>query len=260
MTGDTSKLTEWAAQLEFPSDHTTFFNFLASHDGIGVTPARGILSEEEIDFMVETVKSHGGVVSYKDNGDGTQSAYELNISFMDAICHPEESDQVRVSKFIAAQSILLSLRGVPGIYAHSILGSRNDYAGLESSGINRRINREKLERGKLESELQDPTSLRHQVFNAYKHLIQVRRENKAFHPNAPQDVLRLETGVFALVRGTGADKILCLVNTEDKSKELRIDFPEIGFPGELRDLLADEEINSTVLELKPYQVAWIKSA
>jgi sucrose phosphorylase len=51
-TGNAQKLTGWAAALELPSPQTTFFNFLASHDGIGMNPARGILSQAEIDALV----------------------------------------------------------------------------------------------------------------------------------------------------------------------------------------------------------------
>jgi len=56
---------------------------------------------------------------------------------------------------LAAHAILLSVTGVPAIYDHSLPGSRNDYKGLEESGINRRINREKLEYGRIVHELEN---------------------------------------------------------------------------------------------------------
>lgn len=45
--GNAEKLTEWAASLEPTNPQTTYFNFLASHDGIGMRPVEDILSEEE---------------------------------------------------------------------------------------------------------------------------------------------------------------------------------------------------------------------
>ena len=87
-TGNSRVLSKWAAGLNLPSDHTTFFNFLASHDGIGVNPARGILSDIEIDALIERVIQHGGLVSYKDDASGVQIPYELNINYFDALSDP----------------------------------------------------------------------------------------------------------------------------------------------------------------------------
>ena len=120
-TGDARRLRRWAQTLELPSDRVTFFNFLASHDGIGMNPARGILDQEEIDALVQTALDHNGFVSYKNNPDGTKSPYELNISYFDALSNPlgDESEDTQIARFLAAHSIMLALRGLPGIYFHS---------------------------------------------------------------------------------------------------------------------------------------------
>ena len=136
-TGNATYLNQWAATLETPSDRTTFFNFCASHDGVGVTPARGILPAAEIEKMAERVEALGGRVSYKTNSDGSQSAYELNISYLNGLGVPEaeESDGLKAKRFLLSQAIMLALRGVPGIYFHSLFGSENWEAGIEASGI-----------------------------------------------------------------------------------------------------------------------------
>jgi glucosylglycerate phosphorylase len=127
LTGSARYLTAWAQQLSLPSTKVTFFNFLASHDGIGLNPARGILSEEEILEMVARVEAHGGLVSSKTNPDGTQSPYEMNISYFDALSDPNSAEpvEVQVQRFLGSQAILLAMAGLPGIYVHSLLGSRN---------------------------------------------------------------------------------------------------------------------------------------
>ena len=89
-TGNAETLTRWASTLELPSSGTTFFNFLASHDGIGVTPVRGWLSDDDLKSMLERVQALGGYVSYKNNPDGTQSPYEMNINYLDALGDPEK--------------------------------------------------------------------------------------------------------------------------------------------------------------------------
>ena len=145
-TGDAVVLSDWAAQIKKVSDSTTFFNFTASHDGIGVRPVEGILSEAEVGALVERAQAHGGAVSFKTNSDGSQSPYELNINYFDALSDPasDEPLDLQVRRFIASQAIQLAFMGMPGIYIHSLLGSRSWQAGVEQTGRLRSINRENL--------------------------------------------------------------------------------------------------------------------
>ena len=141
-TGDVTRLSAWANTIERISDRITFFNFCASHDGIGVTPARGLLSEEEIDAMLKMVETHGGRISVKANSDGTYSPYEMNITYFDAITDPAvtlHDQETAVKRFLCSQAIMLSLVGVPGIYFHSLYGSRNWEDGVTTFGYNRAI-------------------------------------------------------------------------------------------------------------------------
>jgi sucrose phosphorylase len=241
-TGSAEILTKWAAALSTPSTQTTFFNFLASHDGIGLMPARGMLSDDDISKMAARVQAVGGFVSYKNNPDGSQSPYELNVNFVDALSDPEnpESDVELVAKrFLATQSIMLALRGVPGVYFHSLFGSRNWVEGVEQTGRNRSINREKLDRERLEPELADPNSLRYHVFKAFHHMLKVRKTNPAFHPWGEQQVLSVDKGIFALLRTSldGDTHTLCLHNVTAKTINLKIDLAELPFDG-LRYLLS----------------------
>lgn len=222
-TGNAEKLSRWAATLATPSSQTTFFNFLSSHDGIGMNPARGILSQAEIDALVARATTHGGFVSYKHNSDGSKSPYELNITYFDALSNPAagEPEDVQIKRFLVAHAIQFALAGMPAIYFHSLFGSRNDRAGAEASGIHRRINRQKLTRAELDTELARPDSLRARVFAGMCDLLKQRHANQAFAPNARQRVLELDARVFALIRepedGTA---MLCLHNVSDVSVKL----------------------------------------
>ena len=197
-TGDATRLRRWAQALVLPSERVTFFNFLASHDGIGLNPARGILDPGEIDALVQTAIDHNGFVSYKNNPDGTTSPYELNISYFDALSSPtaEESLHTQVARFLAAHSIVFALRGLPGIYFHSLFGSRGDRKGAEESGIPRRINRKKLEVASLEAELDQPDSLRAQVFAGMQSMLAARASHPAFNPFAEQEILDAPADLF----------------------------------------------------------------
>lgn len=267
LTGDAKHLLEWADSLGKISEDTTFFNFLASHDGIGLIPAKGILTDEAVQAMVEKIKDHGGYVSYKSNGDGTQSPYELNINYFDALSNPNDEEDVKVDRFIAAHSILLCLAGVPGIYVHSLLGSRSYQRGVEQTGRYRSINREKLDRNAVEHALKTPTSLRAKVFNRLKHLIQKRRCENAFHPLASQQIIFANSHVFSILRISrdGNEKLICLVNVSDSLQAVNLELGhlEIETAAVLRDVITGQMIEnqggniSVVLE--PYQVMWIKS-
>lgn len=242
--GDASHLTRWAATLKAPSDRTTFFNFLASHDGIGVNPARGILPQPEIDFLVERCQAHGGFINYKHVADGSKIPYEMNIVYFDAVNDPSagEALETQVNRFMVAQAIMLSLAGMPGIYFHSLFGSRNDREAALQSGINRRINRQKFTRSELEAELNDPASLRSRVFARFQELLQTRRAHSAFAPNAHQQVLAVDERAFVVLRASrdGKDRVLCLHNLSDQTVQL----PALGGAVDLA-------------RLSPYEVKWL---
>jgi sucrose phosphorylase len=182
LSGDARVLSRWAAGLDLragpfgPEQETCFFNFTASHDGIGVMPARGLLSDAQVQALVEATLAHGGQVSYKNNADGSTSVYELNISYFDALSDPASAEPVetQVQRFIVSQAIMLALAGVPGIYVHSLLGSRSWRKGVAQMGRNRTINRQKFELDTLERELADPSSLRSLVFGTYGDLLRAR--------------------------------------------------------------------------------------
>ena len=249
-------LTQWAKGLTSEAmdnleqgRKTTYFNFLASHDGIGVRPTEGILTDEHRQMMCGEVERKGGRVNFKTNSDGTHSPYELNINYLSAITEPDDSDTMKARKFMAAQSILLSFIGVPAVYYHSLLGSENDVEGMLDSGINRRINREKLHLDTLEAELAEPGSLRNQVFGQMQRLMTLRQQHKAFSPQSAQKVLELGEGLFALQRGQDNETIRFAVNLT--STEQAVEFEQGGFD------LVSQEVRSSHFTLKPYQFVWL---
>ncbi|HEY89782.1 MAG TPA: sugar phosphorylase [Thermoflexia bacterium] len=268
LSADASYLTAWAADLEsdLPTAQTNFYNFLASHDGVGVRPVEGILPAVEVEMLAERVAAHGGHVSYKTNADGSQSPYELNISYFDALSAPEGDEPlaVQVARFMASQAIMLALRGVPAIYVHSLCGSRNYYAGVEETGRYRSINREKFRRAELEAALDDSDSLRARVFTAYRRLLTARKEHAAFHPHGSQQVWELHPALFALTRTApdASESLLCLHNVAGKpvTVQLAAELPQAD-SASVRDIISDEtwevKAGRLTLTLEPYQVLWL---
>jgi len=250
---DATVLTEWATGLQLESSGNTFFNFTASHDGIGVRPLEGILPTRELDALVEVVKTNGGQVSYKRNPDGTDSPYELNITYVDAILADQGSS--RADRFLASQSIQYVLPGVPATYIHSLLGSRNWTAGVAQTGRARTVNREKLQVEAVIQELKDPESFRSQVFYPYIDLIKTRIRQPAFHPNAEFEILNMGPQVFAIKR-SAKNQTICAVTNISKS-EITVCIPPEDAPDGALDLISGQTFRPDSIKLKPYQYLWL---
>ncbi|AHC16541.1 sugar phosphorylase [Salinispira pacifica] len=298
--GDASHLRDWARTIPSGNPgpvgyHSTYFNFCASHDGIGVTPAHGILSEDELQDLYDAAESRGGRISYKATPQG-KIPYELNINYFSAIADPDLPTDIRVKKFLASQAVLLSLAGVPGIYIHSLIGSENWEEGVNLTGANRTINRQKLFLSRVEEELADPDSLRSLVFSGYTNMIKTRRKQKAFHPAGKQSILDVGSEeVFAVLResplpphgGEPEQIVLCLINTSARPVNARLN-RNLGYTGiagkdsgpDFYDLLSDQMFctslqcfdqeetdgdtredlseRTAVLKLAPWEVLWLE--
>jgi sucrose phosphorylase len=263
---DATHLTRWAQSLHLPSDQVAFFNFTASHDGIGLNPARGILPDSEIDFLVDRCLAHGGFINCKHNPDGSESPYEMNIVYFDAVNDPAagESLETQVNRFIVSQAIMLALRGLPGIYFHSLFGSRSDREAALSSGINRRINRRKFLRAELEAELTENRSVRPGVFRRYRALLRARRNQPAFHPRGGQRVLTCDPRVFAVMRTSdGSEPVLCLHNVSNEWVGMSVTRDKFVPGGAWTDLLSEHVHRvaaggTLTVTLRPYEVNWLK--
>ncbi len=254
---DSTILSQWAKGLHLKSPGNTFFNFTASHDGIGVRPLEGILPKEEIDRLIQIVKKNGGNVSYKKNPDGTESPYELNITYVDALLdNTVENDTYHAQRFLASQSIQFALPGVPAAYIHSILGSRNWDEGLRQTQRARTINREKLNADQVISELENTESFRSEIFYPYIEMIKTRRNQQAFHPNTDFEILDINPGVFAIVRYCESQTIYALTNIT--SKNIQVSLSEKRVPVEMKDIISGKIFNTNPLMLNPYQFVWLK--
>ncbi|MBE3514071.1 sugar phosphorylase [Enterobacter cloacae complex sp. I2] len=250
---DVKALSQWAGSLALPSTHTTWFNFLASHDGIGLNPLRGILPESEILSLVEKLQQEGALVNWKNNPDGTRSPYEINVTYLDALSLQDISDDERIARFILAHAVLLSFPGVPAVYIQSILGSRNDYEGVERLGYNRAINRKKYTAGQVDSELNNKKSVRSQIYSRLSELIAIRRGESAFHPDSQAVFDAVGEQILKIIRvAENGERITALFNFSNKMQTVY----EQTLSG--KELLSGQHISGTDLTLNPWQVMWIK--
>jgi glucosylglycerate phosphorylase len=258
--GDARVLRDWAIGLHAPSAEATFFNFLASHDGIGVRPVEGILPRAEVDALAARVLERGGRVSRKADVGGGESPYELNVSLFDALADPEAGEDDGVRRLVAAHALMLALPGVPGVYVHSLLGSRNDQAAVAATGRARSINRGRFVWDELVAELAHPAGRRRQVLDGLRHLLRARAAHDAFHPAAPQRWPEAPPNVAAIVRSTPTHDVLCLQHVG--GPPLAVDGARLlgrPWPAGARDLLRGGAVADAHVALEAHDVRWIEA-
>jgi len=251
-------LSEWAKTLRVSSPYNTFLNFTASHDGIGVRPLEGILSKSEVERLVDIVKKNGGGVSYKRNPDGSNSPYELNVTYVDALRDPENKQDIwHIPRFLASQAIQFALPGVPASYIHSVLGSRNWSMGVRRTKNARTINREKLQVDEVLSQLKDPETFRSRIFYNYIKMIKVRKKQSAFHPKADFEILEINPKAFVIAR-YAKDQIIYAI-TNISSNRIVLSLSGATAHSWMNDLITGEDFRTNELGLNPYQFVWLST-
>lgn len=265
---DATALSKWASGLKKVSNTTTLFNFLDSHDGIGLMAVQSLLQKDEIDFIIQRVKEHGGYVSYKTDEDGTEVPYEVNITWFSAL-NREGCDggdiAYQVKRFVASRIIALVLQGVPGIYLHSLIGTKNDIEAVLRTNSKRDINRTVISYKAINKALEDPLSKISRINRELGRLITIRTTQRAFHPNGEQRILMLSPDVFTVLRISPEKnkRILALTNVTNKVCHLEVSLSELGTDETCwYDLVSDmewmAENKKLYVNMQPYDVIWLE--
>lgn len=255
--GSSRALRQWASSLDGGGGSTTFFNFLASHDGIGLNPLRGILPEGEIVALAQDLAREGALISWKTDPDGTTSPYEINVTWLDALNNAQYDDDIRLQRFLLAHGILLAFPGVPAVYVQSILGSRNDSEGVRVTGQNRTINRQKYALCDIRQALAATGSLRQRIYTALSQLIQVRIGQPAFHPDNPMILVDSDNSLLVMQRQAKdpQDTLWCVFNVSARPVSYRL--PE---PRGYHDVISGEKTEGKEeLVLGAWQFRWLRA-
>ncbi len=261
--GNSEHLKTWMMSMPPAPMGCAYFNFTASHDGLGLRPTEGLLSEEEYATLLKMMQQFGGQISLRKNPDGTESPYEINISLFDALKGTARGeDEWQIERFLCSQTIMMALEGIPAFYLHSFLATANDYAGVAKTGRNRAINRHQWNYQELEQKLHDPHSTPAMVMKEMSRRIQIRRRQPAFHPNATQYTLHpMNSSLFAFWRQSiyRDQSIFCINNLSSRDQELQLSDLNLICIDPWRDLLSGQTIEDihAQFSLQPYQCAWI---
>jgi len=260
--GTATYLYDWASQLPDLPPNSTYLNFTASHDGIGLRALEGILTKKEVDDLLESMHRFGGFVSMKANHKGEDSPYEINISLFDAMQGTRRGpDQWQVQRFLCSQAIMFALQGIPALYINSLTATPNDFHGVEITGRTRSINRKKWKFDELSAQLDSMHTPNHEVFYALKELMQIRKIESCFHPDCPQSIVNTGNSLFSLLRTeheTGR-QLLAVHNVTAAPQTIILnDYESLNW-SIWYDLVSETKLSDKLLSttLQPYQMMWL---
>ena len=265
LSGDCRHLKTWMMTMPPAQSGTAYLNFIASHDGVGLRPLDGLVSDEERQQLATAVQGFGGKVTFRKSRAGGDKPYELNVALYDALkgTIANGSDQWQLERFICAHTIMLALEGIPALYIHSLLATENDYDRVIHAGHNRAINRHIWNEQELESKLSNQQSHHRRVFDRILALLKLRRKQPAFHPNATQFTLHLGTSVFAFWRQSiqRNQSIFCLSNITDSEQCINLSDINLIGTDQWTDLISGDSYTDLEqqLVLSPYQSVWLSN-
>ncbi len=265
MSGSAQYLRRWQRGMPPAPMGCAYLNFTASHDGIGMRPAEGLLPEDEKQQVIDTVRDIGGLVSMRTLPDGSQSPYELNTTFYAAMERTfKGADAYHFDRFICSQTIVMSLEGIPAFYIHALLATPNDHEQVEHRGMNRAINRHRWDYPQLRDRLDDPTTPQARVLDALTARLKLRKRQTAFHPNATQFTVNMgDDRIFGVWRQSldRHQSIFALHNISNETVTISSEALNLIEDVAWHDLLSGEAVDplGPEITLAPYQCRWISN-
>ena len=255
---NSSYLNQWSKKLPSTKHGNCYLNFIASHDGIGIRPTEGILNEKILSSFLKRLKKNGSKFSYRKVQNKSKKVYEANITVFDALRKSDFDPKglFFLERYISAHAIMISFEGIPAVYFNSLFGKSNDEAKYIITGNNRDVNRYKWNFNNITTKLRDKKSKQSIFYRNIGALLEIKRKQKAFHPNASRININLGPKIFCFKRISKDKKqsIICMTNLSSK-----IQTPNFKKIGSYRDLLNSNlkfrEGNSLIL--KPFQTVWL---
>ncbi len=262
--GDSTAFRRWSMSMPPAKIGNSYINFLATHDGLGIRPLEGILNKKDLELFLQTLKSFGSRFSYRKHNKVAR-VYEANIALIDALSGTTKGkDNYTLERYLCAHAIMLSYEGLPAIYIHSLFGTRSDIKLYIKTKNKRSINRHIYNYSKLEKNIMSPKSETYQIFTKLKELIEIRKKQKAFHPNATQYTLNLSKNIYGIWRQSNDRKqsIFSISNITNKKIYFNFELINLINTEEWVDLLSNQSVNqfNKKVILKPYQTMWISNS
>ncbi len=158
-------LKQWAEDII--NKKLKVVNMLGCHDGIPLLDLKGLIPDERIQNLIDTVVSRGGHV--KDLHGAKNVYYQVNATYYSAL---GEDDK----KMLLARAIQLFMPAKPQIWYLDLFCGKNDYEAVKRAGKDghKEINRTNLTKQQIEDGLKNP------VVQKQLELLKLRYSHPAF--------------------------------------------------------------------------------
>jgi len=256
-------LNSWIFDWPILSEHTTLFNFTASHDGVGLRALEGLMHEKRIKDLLINCEKRGGLVSHRRLSNGEDKPYELNISWWSAMeDSSRDSNRFQFERFILTQLLVMALKGVPAFYLPALLASENDIKSFSMTGQRRDLNREKFKLDNLLSNLNNPESNANKNLKYLCNAMDVRSQLKQFHPSSEMECLsKGRSDIVVIKRGKGPEAVFAIHNMTENKINYQLNDNElpaiIDNHFNMQDFLTSAKYNWKNISLDPFQVIWL---
>ncbi len=256
---NSSYLNKWSKNLPSTKYGNNYLNFIASHDGIGIRPTEGILNKKSLSRFIKRLKKNGSKFSFRKVQNKSKKIYEANITIFNALkkTNYDQEGLYFLERYISAHAIMIAFEGIPAIYFNSLFGTSNDEAKFVITGNNRDVNRYKWNSDNISNKLKNKKSKQSIIFNKLVNLLAIRRNQKAFHPNAFRYNINLGSKIFAFKR-ISIDKkqtIICISNLSSKIRKIRLNKIYYSWKNIIGPKI---EIKNDMLFLKPFETIWLR--
>ncbi len=257
---NSSYLNKWSKKLPNAKFQNSYLNFIASHDGIGIRPTEGILNKESLNDFLKRLKKNGSKFSYRKVQNKSKKVYEANITVYDALkkSNTDPNGKFFLERYIAAHAIMISFEGIPAVYFNSLFGKANDEAKYVITGNNRDVNRYKWSHKNITKKLSDKTSKQSIFYQNLGKLLEIKRKQKAFHPNAKRLNINLGSKLFCFKR-ISLDKKQTIISITNCSSVDQ--YPKLDKKYSKWKNIINPKINSLneSLKLKPFETMWLSN-
>ena len=128
-------LKKWADEIQ--EKKIRVVNMLGCHDGIPLLDLKGILPEEDIQNMIDTIVGRGGFV--KDLHGAKNMYYQVNATYYSALGDDDK-------KMLFARAIQMFMPGKPQVWYLDLFAGKNDHEAVKRAGAggHKEINRTNL--------------------------------------------------------------------------------------------------------------------
>ena len=164
-------LKKWADELV--EKKIQVVNMLGCHDGIPLLDLKGLISEERIQSVIDTVVKRGGYV--KDLHGQKNVYYQVNATYYSAL---GEEDK----RMLLARAIQIFMPGKPQVWYLDLFAGKNDHEAVKRAGAggHKEINRTNLTVEEMEAGLQRDIVLKQLEMLRFRHTFPVFSNESEF--------------------------------------------------------------------------------